>query len=301
MAKAISPIMRSPTEPGFFTARVYCCDEAIHIVVNSYNKGQGGSGFGFGGSWNNGSVTMFGTDFEALMAGYEYNDLHNSWANTSLFGGVVVDANLSGSVSGEYKGVSGTFKNVGFTDGSVGIHEKFIPFARQAVNQNIIIGGIDYSFAGPSEVTRKIQNSVGGTIYNYNLYADVDKDFVSRIVRDIKVSYSSRARLQIYGYSKGGDIAMQLTRALKVEGILVSLLMTVDAADGPISDDLDRSIPSNVQVNFNFFQTTPSGIGSHGGYNTGPGLIYNFDFTGSLNHSNIDDASVDIAIFLLEH
>jgi RHS repeat-associated protein len=92
-----------------------------------------------GGSWNNGSVTMFGSDFDALMAGYEYNDLHDSWAYTTLFGGVAINGNLSGAMLGDYKGVSGTFKNVGFTDGSIGIHEKFIPFTSRGLVPGITV------------------------------------------------------------------------------------------------------------------------------------------------------------------
>jgi len=99
--------------------------QAIENFITQTLKGYG---FGYGGSWNNGSVTMYATDEQALMAGYAYNDLHQSWANTALFGGLAGGDNLSGSISGDYKGISGTFKNVGFIDGSIGIHEKFVPF-----------------------------------------------------------------------------------------------------------------------------------------------------------------------------
>jgi RHS repeat-associated protein len=105
--------------------------QAIENFITQTLKGYG---FGYGGSWNNGSVTMYATDEQALMAGYAYNDLHQSWANTALFGGLAGGDNLSGSILGDYKGISGTFKNVGFTDGSIGIHEKFIAFTQTRGN-----------------------------------------------------------------------------------------------------------------------------------------------------------------------
>jgi hypothetical protein len=71
-------------------------------------------------------------------------------------------------------------------------------------------------------------------------------------------------------------------------------MTSYENADG--FNSIFQFIPSNAQMNFNFFQTIASGIASHGGYNAGPGHIFNFDFTGSLNHSNIDDASVDCHI-----
>ena len=37
----------------------------------------------------------------------------------------------------------------------------------------------------------------------------------------------------IYGYSYGGDFAVELAEALK-EGISIDLLITVDASDGPV-------------------------------------------------------------------
>jgi len=173
--------------------------------------------------------------------------------------------------------------------------------ALEGANQNIIIGGMDMTFSGPSPITLSILNAVGGSVYNYNLFQDVDKEFVAKIVKDIKANYRSGNSLKIYGYSKGGDIAMQVTRALNAENIPVSLLVTIDAADGPLSDNLDRTIPGNVTMNYNFYQTTPSLIRSHGAANTGSGIIFNFDLTGSFIHSNIDDASVNTAIFLMRN
>jgi hypothetical protein len=174
--------------------------------------------------------------------------------------------------------------------------------AQQGGPQNIIIGGMDIRYSGLSETAQNILNAVGGTGYNYNLYGDVDNKFVANIVNNIKAGYSPGQKVQIYGYSKGGDIALQVTRQLNTLGIPVYLLVTIDAADGPLSDTLDRSVPSNVSLNFNFFQTSPSfPFQSHGGYNTGTGLILNYNVSGSTNHGNIDEATMSTAIYLLSH
>jgi hypothetical protein len=95
---------------------------------------------------------------------------------------------------------------------------------------------------------------------------------------------------------------VQVARKLKSANIPISVLVTVDAADGPLSNFIDRTVPSNVSVNYNFFQTTPSGIFSRGDYNSGSGLIFNYDLTSpNITHSNIDEATLEMAIFLLNN
>nr|MBK9652951.1 hypothetical protein [Bacteroidota bacterium] len=60
----------------------------------------------------------------------------------------------------------------------------------------------------------------------------------------------------IYGYSYGGILAVKLTKALEEKNIQVVLLVTVDAALGPLSKDyVDRNIPGNVKQNINFFES----------------------------------------------
>ncbi len=70
--------------------------------------------------------------------------------------------------------------------------------------------------------------------------------------------------LIIYGYSKGGEHALNLSRALYDLGIDVDLLITIDAADGPMSDTISRELFDNVLENLNFYQRTFGKIGSRG-------------------------------------
>jgi RHS repeat-associated protein len=79
----------------------------------------------------------------------------------------------------------------------------------------------------------------------------------------IKENYTKGEKVVIYGYSYGGDFAVELAEALEAEGISVDLLVTVDAADGTGSNiTVDNEIPENVENAVNFFQDTPSGLPS---------------------------------------
>ena len=79
----------------------------------------------------------------------------------------------------------------------------------------------------------------------------------------IKENYTRGEKLIIYGYSYGGDFAVELAEALKEEGISVDLLITVDAADGTGPNlTVNDIIPDNVENALNFYQDTPSGLPS---------------------------------------
>jgi RHS repeat-associated protein len=88
----------------------------------------------------------------------------------------------------------------------------------------------------------------------------------------IEKNLSKGERLLIYGYSRGGDTAVDLAQALKESNIKVDILFTVDIAYGlldiiPFYSPVDRNIPNNVDVNVNYFQTTRSKMLSRGDYN----------------------------------
>ncbi|GHN03212.1 hypothetical protein WSM22_47010 [Cytophagales bacterium WSM2-2] len=170
----------------------------------------------------------------------------------------------------------------------------------QTDTRTYIIGGADLNSGGLSSTTQTIISATNGTGYNVTLAnAGI---LTNRIVADITAAYSPGQNVQIYGYSKGGRIAMQVATALKESNIPVSILVTVDAADAWMSNYIDRTVSSNVSVNYNFFQTTPSSIKSHGDYNTGTGLIFNYNLTSpNMTHGNIDEAVMNTAIFLLKH
>ncbi len=111
----------------------------------------------------------------------------------------------------------------------------------------------------------------------------------------------SGGKVFIYGYSAGGVLANHLTKRLENDNIKVNLLITVDAAWGADSDEIDRSISKNVAINWNLYQTTPSFVGSHGNTNTAIDTtktkVVNTDMTGgSSSHSNLDEKSKDDAI-----
>lgn len=76
----------------------------------------------------------------------------------------------------------------------------------------------------------------------------------------IKENYTKGEKVVIYGYSYGGDFAVEIAEALKKEGIGVDLLVTVDAADGSGPNlTVDDIIPDNVKNAVNFYQTDPTG------------------------------------------
>lgn len=90
----------------------------------------------------------------------------------------------------------------------------------------------------------------------------------------ISDAYNPGDQVVIYGYSWGGDLAVDLATELKDLNIPVNLLITVDASDGPLQNTtVNTSIPDNVLINLNVYQTTDSGSssGSDGGTSNFPG------------------------------
>ena len=143
-------------------------------------------------------------------------------------------------------------------------------------------------------------NATGGR--GYNLTGGESAMTTQKVISDIKAAYTKGQAIQIYGYSLGGKVALDVARSLGAANIPISLLVTVDSAEGPMSALVNRTVPSNVSVNYNFFQTTPSSIFSRGDYNSGSGLIFNYNLTGpNITHGNIDEATMNIAIRLLKH
>lgn len=92
------------------------------------------------------------------------------------------------------------------------------------------------------------------------------KSSISNALDFIKENYTKGEKVILYGYSYGGDFAVELADALKKEGITVNLLITVDASDGPAQNStVNDVIPDNVKNAANFFQKRNSGksSGSH--------------------------------------
>jgi hypothetical protein len=117
----------------------------------------------------------------------------------------------------------------------------------------------------------------------------------------IKEHYTDGEKVIVYGYSYGGDFAVDLAEKLKGDNIQVDLLITVDAADGPLmGTTVNRDIPDNVSVNVNEYQTTNSPMGSRGDKNTAQDAsktkVYNVDMSKveSVTHGSIDEVAKDV-------
>jgi RHS repeat-associated protein len=139
-------------------------------------------------------------------------------------------------------------------------------------------------------------------------------DTVENVSEFIQKKLDEGERLIIYGYSRGGDAAVELAEDLSDQNIAVDLLVTVDAAygfldrDSPLSP-VDREITGNVGVNINFFQTETSNeeIGSSGsgidvksrGYPNKPietpTQVYNQEISDT-THAKIDEVVSEVAI-----
>lgn len=72
---------------------------------------------------------------------------------------------------------------------------------------------------------------------------------ISNYNRDDEGNHVEGGRVLIYGYSLGGVLAERLPERLAFDGIEVDLLVTVDAAAGPRTGEVDRMIGENVKVN----------------------------------------------------
>ncbi|PSL43943.1 hypothetical protein CLV51_107255 [Chitinophaga niastensis] len=108
-------------------------------------------------------------------------------------------------------------------------------------------------------------------------------------------------KVVLQGYSYGGVMATHLAGRLKKANVPVSLLVTVDAAAGPESDNIDRTVPSNVDENINIYQTNPSMVRSHGDKNKkeegSKTKVVNIDVTSVTNeHGKIDDYALKAVV-----
>lgn len=125
----------------------------------------------------------------------------------------------------------------------------------------------------------------------------------------IKQNRTDDGQVTVYGYSFGGVLATHLSKRLKKDGIKVNFLITIDAASGPSSDKVDRTISDNVEENLNVYQTSKSPIGSRGGKNkredgSTKGIknmiaISYTDENGkkkTVEHNNIDNSTLQMVI-----
>ena len=88
---------------------------------------------------------------------------------------------------------------------------------------------------------------------------------------------------------------MSFLRYFQKDNIAINLLITIDAAKGPVSFSIHNQVTQNVKYNLNIYQKTPSLIGSHGWPNDGK-QVKNVNLTNvrtkngeEVRHSNIDE------------
>jgi hypothetical protein len=135
-------------------------------------------------------------------------------------------------------------------------------------------------------------------IVNSPIFAnEIDgKDIYKDILKIIKVNFDlSNGTLILYGYSWGGQLLMEFLKFFKNDNIKINLLLTIDAAKGPVSFAVNNDVTANVKENLNIYQTTPSPILSRGSSNEGSN-VKNVNLTDEINskgekivHSNIDE------------
>lgn len=115
---------------------------------------------------------------------------------------------------------------------------------------------------------RRYKTSIKDERLAIEAYAtDTDDDVKDLAIDFIEKNNKGNGKVIIYGYSWGGDTAVELAKDLNGKGIQVDLLVTIDSALGPFNGPAvrDRTVPPNVKLNMNHYTTTPqSRIGSRG-------------------------------------
>ena len=93
------------------------------------------------------------------------------------------------------------------------------------------------------------------------------------------------------GMGWGGDFAIELSKKLKKDRKKVDVLFTLDATDGPLQNfTVDKKIPENVGVNYNFYQTENLGTSSGSDFIFRKGSGFNsssFDSPNSHGRANV--------------
>ncbi|MFM9908341.1 MAG: RHS repeat domain-containing protein [Chitinophagaceae bacterium] len=191
----------------------------------------------------------------------------------------------------------------------------------------VIIGGANrltrYGINTYSSEMNGIYNGIAlspeaKSLYHSDGSKKVHEFLVSKIVADIKKNSKAGQKLIIYGYSYVGHVALEVCRRLKQLNITVDLLITVDAAWGPYTNEVDRQVSDNVKINFNLYQTRLDEKNSRGGSNcpmdASKTHIFELDLTGKpmpitngwgftsneiLDHKNIDNGTSGSVIKLI--
>ena len=70
----------------------------------------------------------------------------------------------------------------------------------------------------------------------------------------LESNYNEGDQVVIYGYSYGGDNAVNLSERADAAGIPVNTMVIVDSSDGPLrGTTVDSSVPENVEYTLNVY------------------------------------------------
>ncbi|WP_116874038.1 hypothetical protein [Terrimonas sp.] len=174
----------------------------------------------------------------------------------------------------------------------------------------VLVGGSDLfsGMRGISKGTKHIYKAIHESfdevvIINYNYFLDFGSSL--KKLFNYLSSKSNTPYVILYGYSKGGDVVLQLSRMLQ-SALNINLLITIDVANGPWSHKIDRTIPHNVKKNINVYQSIPNfPLRSYGMQTVAVSadtIIENIDLTRqniqetAVTHSTIENLMVDKVI-----
>jgi len=131
---------------------------------------------------------------------------------------------------------------------------------------------------------------------------DTDDDVKTLAIKFIEENHQNNGKNFIYGYSWGGDTAVELAHDLNRKGINVDILLTIDSALGPFNGPAvrDRIISANVKINYNHYTTTPkSRIGSkrlpNAAADPSKTEVRNISYTGP-SRGQMDEKTADIGV-----
>lgn len=136
-------------------------------------------------------------------------------------------------------------------------------------------------FTGKGEVKPEIGNYAGTTgmivnkVRRFSYHKDIDfhglvigsgltqRKSIKNAVHYIETHADTNTVIYAYGYSWGGDFAVELAEKLHKKHQSIELLFTVDATDGPFQNlTVQKKIPDNVRTNYNYYQTMNLGSSS---------------------------------------
>ena len=155
-------------------------------------------------------------------------------------------------------------------------------------------GGAGVIFNDTKRFTESTGRKFAGTI----IAPGVNSDNSVNTANDfINANYEKGDQVIIYGYSYGGDAAVELSKSLNDQGTPVKLIVTVDNSDGLIgfgaNATVDTKIPENAETNLNVYQNEPADkTRANGGPNTAKDpnktMVLNYDVSSSgTSHANI--------------